>query len=84
LEKHPAPLVVEPSSVVAPPIPTSWLKGVARLDYQSPFTGIPQHRWRLFLDDCNRFLTSDEKWAEQAARLGWNAAVLLAAAEVSP
>jgi hypothetical protein len=37
-------------------------------------TGIPQHRWRQFVDDCNNFLSS--KQAERAAQLGWDARVL--------
>jgi len=40
LEKQPAPLIAEPSSVTAPPIPTSWLEGVARL--HRPPTDIPR------------------------------------------
>src|ERR1700730_17403554 len=34
-------------------------------------TGVPQHRWRQFVDDCNNFLST--KQAERAAELGWNA-----------
>ena len=33
--------------------------------------GVPQHRWRQFVDDCNTFLSS--KLAERAAQLGWDA-----------
>jgi hypothetical protein len=33
--------------------------------------GIPQHRWRQLIDDCDNFLNS--KLAERAAQLGWDA-----------
>jgi hypothetical protein len=56
--------------------PSSWIDGVARLDYLRPFTDIPPHRWRQFLSDCNNFLTSGENWAERAAQLGWDAVAL--------
>ena len=39
-------------------IPSSWIDGVARLDYLRPLTDIPPHRWRQFLSDCNNFLNS--------------------------
>jgi hypothetical protein len=51
-------------------IPSSWIEGVARLNYHRPFTDIPPHRWRQFLSDCSNFLNSGEKWAERAAQLG--------------
>jgi hypothetical protein len=34
-------------------------------------SGVPQHRWRQFVDDCYNFLSS--KQAERAAQLGWDA-----------
>jgi hypothetical protein len=55
---------------------TSWIEGVARLDHHCPFTGIPPHRWRQFLGDCNKFLSSEENWAERAAHFGWDALTL--------
>jgi hypothetical protein len=57
-------------------IPSSWIDGVERLDYQLRPTDIPPLRWRQFLDDCNKFLNSSEDWAERAAELGWDAIVL--------
>jgi hypothetical protein len=57
-------------------IPSSWINGVARLDYHRPFTDIPPHRWRQFLSDCNNFLNSGENWAERAAELGWDVVAL--------
>jgi hypothetical protein len=76
LERQPTPLVAEPSSVVAPRIPFSWIEGVARLDYHRPPTDIPSHRWHQFLGDCNNFLASGNNWAECAAKLGWDALTL--------
>ena len=55
-------------------IPSSWIDGVARLDYHRPLPDIPPHRWRQFVDDCNKFLGSSE--AERAAELGWDAVAL--------
>src|SRR6202045_1814163 len=60
-----------PPDVRARRIPSSWIDGVERLQYHRPMTGVPQHRWRQFIDDCNNFLSS--KQAERAAELGWNA-----------
>jgi hypothetical protein len=57
-------------------IPSSWIDGVARLNRRRSFIDVPPPRWRQFLDDCNNFLTSDQKWAERAAELGWNAIAL--------
>jgi hypothetical protein len=45
-----------PADVRARRIPSSWIDGVARLDHHRPHTGIPPHRWRQFLSDCNNFL----------------------------
>jgi hypothetical protein len=53
-------------------IPLHWLKGLAHLDHHRPPTDIPRHRWRQFLTDCVRFVSSSENWAERAAELGWN------------
>ena len=55
-------------------VPLDWVEGVGRLQYCRPMTGIPQHRWRQFIDDCNNFLSS--KQAERAAQLGWDAQAL--------
>jgi hypothetical protein len=52
-------------------VPLDWVEGVERLQYRRPMTGVPQHRWRRFVDDCNNFLSS--KLAERAAQLGWDA-----------
>jgi hypothetical protein len=55
-------------------IPSGWIGGVARLDYHRPLADVPRHRWRQFVDDCNKFLGSSE--AERAAELGWDAVAL--------
>ena len=57
-------------------VPSSWIDGVARLNRRRSFVDVPPPRWRQFLDDCNNFLTSDQKWAKRAAELGWNAIAL--------
>jgi hypothetical protein len=53
-------------------IPLHWVKGLAHLDHHRPPTDIPLHRWRQFLTDCYRFMTSSENWAKRAAELGWD------------
>jgi hypothetical protein len=65
-----------PSAGSEPPgarIPRAWIDGVAALDGRPPPSGVPRHRWQLFLGDCHAFLTSPANWAERAASLGWNA-----------
>ena len=57
-------------------VPLEWLAGVASLDKQRAPSGIPRHRWQLFLDDCARFLDQREAWAERAADLGWDTLAL--------
>jgi hypothetical protein len=55
-------------------VPFEWVRGVALLKGRPRPTGIPQHRWRLFVEDCVRFLASP--WAERAAELDWDASSL--------
>jgi hypothetical protein len=55
-------------------IPLEWVQGIAFLLKRSRPSDVPPHRWRLFLDDCGRFLASP--WAERAAELGWDASSL--------
>jgi len=76
LEEPPAPPVPAPSSVVVSRVPSSWIEGVARLEDRRPPADILAHRWRQFLSDCGKFLTSSENWAERAAALGWDAVTL--------
>jgi hypothetical protein len=55
-------------------VPLDWVEGVDRLDFQRPMTGVPRHRWRRFVDDCNSFMSSN--WPERAAMLGWTTTAL--------
>jgi hypothetical protein len=65
-------------------IPIDWVRGVACLDPDRPPNDVPRHRWRQFVDDCKNFLSSPEKWAERAARLGWDAMALFGCAPKRP
>src|SRR5262245_18823445 len=75
LLETPAPFVADPPSKVTPRIPSSWIEGVGRLNPQRPPPGVPLHRWRQFLTDCNQFLGAGG-WAERAAAKGWDALAL--------
>jgi hypothetical protein len=70
------------SSAPCFPIPTVWVEGVASLDDRDPPSDVPRHRWRLFVDDCKRFVASD--WAGRAAELGWDAMSLFGCAPKRP
>jgi hypothetical protein len=35
-------------------VPLDWVDGVDRLQYHRPMRGVPHHRWRQFVDDCNK------------------------------
>jgi hypothetical protein len=66
------------------PIPIDWIQGVACLHPDRPPNDVPRHRWRQFVDDCKNFLSSPDKWAERAARLGWDAMALFGCAPNRP
>jgi hypothetical protein len=51
--------------------PIEWVRGVNILQQRPRPLGIPLHRWRLFVEDCRRFVASP--WAKLAAGLGWDA-----------
>jgi hypothetical protein len=51
--------------------PLEWTRGVDILQQRPRPLGIPAHRWRLFVDDCKRFVASP--WAKLAADLRWDA-----------
>ncbi len=51
--------------------PLEWTRGVNILQQRPRPLGIPLHRWRLFVEDCRRFVGSP--WAKLAAGLGWDA-----------
>src|SRR5262249_57098317 len=55
-----------------PSIPLDWVRGVELLRRLGRPSGVPQHRWLLFLEDCERFLDLSNGWAERAAKLGWD------------
>jgi len=65
-------------------IPRDWVEGIARLNPDRPPSDVPRHRWRQFVDDCNRFLNSSERWAEHAAKLGWDSMTLFGCAPRRP
>jgi hypothetical protein len=65
-------------------IPSDWVEGVACLDPDRPPNDVPRHRWRQFVDDCKKFMSSWETWAERAARLGWDAMALFGCAPKRP
>jgi hypothetical protein len=56
-------------------VPVEWTRGVAILQLRPRPSGIPGHRWRLFVDDVKRFIGTPQ--AEHAAQLGWDIAELL-------
>jgi hypothetical protein len=57
-------------------IPQEWIRGVACLRQQSRPSGVPEHRWRLFVADCVRFIDPRYPWAERAAELRWETKAL--------
>jgi hypothetical protein len=65
-------------------IPDEWMGGVANLPRQRAPADVPLHRWRLFIDDCERFLDPKARWAAQAAALGWEALSLFGCAPTQP
>jgi hypothetical protein len=52
-------------------IPRAWAEGFARLDPDRPPAGVPLRRWRAVIDAIGTFL---DRWAAEAAALGWQAA----------
>ncbi len=51
-------------------IPHEWAEGFARLDPDRPPAGVPLRRWRAIIDAIGMFL---DRWAAEAAALGWQA-----------
>lgn len=51
-------------------IPRVWAEGFARLDPDRPPAGVPLRRWRAVIDAIGTFL---DRWAAEAAALGWQA-----------
>ncbi len=73
-----------PTELETPRIPSSWVEGIARLDYRRPPIEVPLHSWRQFVDDCNKFLSSSANCAERAAKLGWDALALFGCRRIRP
>jgi hypothetical protein len=63
-------------------IPPDWETGVASLKHDHPPADVPPHRWRLFIEDCHKFLASE--WASRAAELGWDAKALFGCHRLRP
>jgi hypothetical protein len=59
-------------------------RGVACLDPDRPPNDIPRHRWRQFVDDCERFLSPSGNWAERAYQLRWDGMSLFGCAPKRP
>src|SRR5262249_45361012 len=45
---------------------------------------VPRHRWQQFVTDCTNFMSPSERWAERAARLGWDVMALFGCAPRRP
>jgi hypothetical protein len=54
------------------PVPSEWIRGVARLDYGRAPHGVPLHRWRQLVNDCHKFMNAPENWSIRARALGWD------------
>jgi hypothetical protein len=52
-------------------LPLDWVRGVACLRRQTRPSGIPVHRWKLFVADSVRFMDPQYPWARRAAEVGW-------------
>ena len=62
-------------------VPREWGEGYARLQVVRPPAGIAVWRWRQLIDDAGRFL---DRWAIQAAALGWRTLDVFAAHGAKP
>jgi hypothetical protein len=51
-------------------VPRAWVEGLGRLRYMPAPPTVTARRWRVFIEDCDKFL---DCWASQAASLGWGA-----------
>jgi hypothetical protein len=50
--------------------PREWAEGFARLDCSTPPPGFSPRSWEQLINDGGRFM---DRWATEAARLGWTA-----------
>jgi hypothetical protein len=62
-------------------VPRDWAEGFARLDLSAPPRGFSDARWRTVVNDGGRFL---DRWAEEAARLGWQATDVFGVHPIAP
>jgi hypothetical protein len=62
--------------------PIAWTRGVGILQQTPRPSGIPAHRWCIFVEDCGRFVAS--RWAKRAADLGWDAGGLFGSRYANP
>ncbi len=65
-------------------VPVHWVHGIALLDHHRAPSDVPLHRWRQFVGDCYRFVSSFENCAERAAILGWDDLALFGCARIRP
>jgi len=65
-------------------IPQEWVDGIGSLDHHRAPKDVPLHRWRVFVDDCQRFLLAKDNWPERAAKLDWDAHALFGCRTVRP
>jgi hypothetical protein len=49
--------------------PFDWVRGAKLIQLRPRPSGIPVHRWRIFVEDCRRFVAS--QWAERASIQAW-------------
>jgi hypothetical protein len=61
--------------------PREWAEGFARLDSGRPPVNVPLRRWRAVIDAMGTFL---DRWAAEAAALGWQAADIFGADAARP
>ncbi len=65
-------------------VPPEWVHGIGSLDHHRAPKDVPLHRWRVFVDDCQRFLLAKDNWPERAAKLDWDAHALFGCRTVRP
>jgi hypothetical protein len=65
-------------------IPQEWVDGIASLDHHRAPMDVPLNRWRVFVDDCQRFLLAKDNWAERAAMIDWDVHALFGCRTVRP
>jgi hypothetical protein len=62
-------------------VPRDWAEGFARLDLTTPPSGFSALRWQTVINDGCKFL---DRWAAEAARLGWQAEDVFGAHPLAP